>query len=312
MSASPTYSISDLELELPWSSLQNQDSDFNKILVRILKVLLVLFILVPWLPIFESEKDKIEDKAPELSETAKIVLKPLFIKNMIPPPVPKAKPKLKPKKIVGNVVKNVTPQEKTSVKNIGVAAFSKQLSSLRNSLDLSRLQKKNVSRSTGKTENTQRTALGKKNVTKPSAGIKNDTLKPVRSTQLASHQTTEVLSPLDDGNATASSQRSLEYGAKRTSGRDMESIRRTFEKYKGSINSLYVRALRKNPELQGKFLFQIIIEPDGSISKITLVTSELGDATLESKLLRRFSTIKFDKADVDPTPVKYTWNFLPS
>jgi hypothetical protein len=91
----------------------------------------------------------------------------------------------------------------------------------------------------------------------------------------------------------------------------MESIRRVFEQHKGAIYAIYNRALRSDPELQGKYVFHIVIEPDGSISTIELVSSELGYVPLEKKLLTRISTIDFGPDDVLATPVNYKFDFLP-
>ena len=94
-------------------------------------------------------------------------------------------------------------------------------------------------------------------------------------------------------------------------GRDMESIRRVFEQHKGAIYALYNRALRSDPGLQGKFVFHIVIEPDGSISDIELVDSQLGDQRLELKLLARIQMISFGPEDVAATPVNYKFDFMP-
>jgi len=54
-----------------------------------------------------------------------------------------------------------------------------------------------------------------------------------------------------------------------------------------------------------------VIEPDGSISLIELVSSELGDSKLENKLLVRIRGINFGPDDVVATPVNYKFDFLP-
>jgi hypothetical protein len=94
-------------------------------------------------------------------------------------------------------------------------------------------------------------------------------------------------------------------------GRDMESIRRVFEQHKGAIYAIYNRALRSDPEIRGKYVFHIVIEPSGAISKISLVSSQLGDTTLEKKLLARIRIIDFGPEDVAATPVNYKFDFLP-
>ena len=91
----------------------------------------------------------------------------------------------------------------------------------------------------------------------------------------------------------------------------MESIRRVFERHKGAIYAIYNRALRQDPEIRGKYVFHIVIEPSGEISKIELVSSELGNVKLEKKLLTRIRGIDFGPDDVLATPVNYKFDFLP-
>ena len=92
----------------------------------------------------------------------------------------------------------------------------------------------------------------------------------------------------------------------------MESIRRVFEQHKGAIYAIYNRALRRDPEIMGKYVFHIVIEPSGVISSIKLVSSELGNSSLEQKLLARIRGIDFGPEDVLATPVNYKFDFLPS
>ena len=65
----------------------------------------------------------------------------------------------------------------------------------------------------------------------------------------------------------------------------MESIRRVFEQHKGAIYAIYNRALRRDPEIRGKYVFLIVIEPSGAISRIKLVRSVLWNCQLEQNLL---------------------------
>ncbi len=94
-------------------------------------------------------------------------------------------------------------------------------------------------------------------------------------------------------------------------GRTTESIRQVFDKNKGALYAIYRRALRQDPALQGKVTIDIVIEPDGGVSMITLVLSELDFAELESKLLARIKMINFSAQGLNSIQLKYTFNFLP-
>jgi len=50
-----------LELELPWDVDKKQEEAFLRVLKRVLVPIVILFLVVPWLPVFESsyvEPDK--------------------------------------------------------------------------------------------------------------------------------------------------------------------------------------------------------------------------------------------------------------
>jgi hypothetical protein len=300
-----------LDLVLPWDVDQQQEESFRRLLKRVFAPMLVLFLMVPWLPVFEAAYVEPEQK---LVKT-KVLLKPPVHEQEIPPkpkplmvqPAAAVKSKAKPKSQAKSKAKSKAKSGAASL-----AALSQQLSALRGSVDVKRLQKKNVSdNNLGKVKKNARTVLGKDNAVQRSGGIEVD--KAVMSTQsatLVSHQATSIDSPIGTGGAGPASQRGFQSNIE--GRRDMESIRRTFEKQKGSVYALYTRALRNYPELSGKFMFELTIEPDGSISDLRLVSSELGMGLLEKDILARINGINFGVADVTPTLVQYKFVFLPS
>ncbi len=70
------------------------------------------------------------------------------------------------------------------------------------------------------------------------------------------------------------------------------------------------RALRKNPLLQGKLVFEMVIEASGAITELELLSSEL-DHSLTQKMLARIRMIRFEADDVMTTRVNYSFDFLP-
>ena len=97
----------------------------------------------------------------------------------------------------------------------------------------------------------------------------------------------------------------------RLGGRSDDSIRRIMDRNKGAIFAIYNRALRRDPTLQGKLVFEMQIEPSGAISGVTLVSSELTDDDLTNKILARIRMIRFDAENVLATTVNYSFDFLP-
>lgn len=324
-----TVSYNPMELQLPWASSEEQDKKFRKLLTRLLIVLLLLFLIVPWLPLPEVSREEAEALPPQL---AKVILE--TPEEVIP---------VEPEPVVEEVVPEETVQEsveqpdvvepepkpvveapkpesadvqaaRDKVSSIGVNAAASQLSSLRSSLNLSALQVKNDNVSSGGSEKTERSVLSSDNATATSGGLTSgDVSTDVGAAELAGKSSEAVDGNIDlgGGGATASGDSDGQYAANKLSGRDMESIRRVFEAEKGAIYSLYSRALRSDPNLQGKFVFELIIKPDGSVTDVKLVESELGDDRLERRILSRIRLIRFEPADVADTPVNYKFDFLP-
>jgi hypothetical protein len=84
------------------------------------------------------------------------------------------------------------------------------------------------------------------------------------------------------------------------------------DQQKGGIFAVYNRALRQDSSLQGKFVFEMVIEPSGEVSEVKLVSSELRDSDLINKILARIHLINFGTANVLRTRVNYSLDFLPN
>jgi hypothetical protein len=308
-----------LELELPWQDNPEQEKKFKELLKRILIALALFALIIPWLPVFEPEY-----KAPEREITkTRVMLEPVIVPE--PPPPPQAIPQPKPKPRVQPPAQKPVevaqtppappppkPVDKTTVmEEQGLASLSTQLSALRGSVNVQKLQRKNVDMSDlGKVEYSTRDAFGEETAAKRSQGIQvDDSVLREEGTGLAAYRGVAVeaseYSDFPGGS-------SLSYLSAQAGRRDMENIRRTFEAAKSSVFSVYLQALNDKPDLAGKFIFRLIIEPDGSISELELVTSELGVRDLEAIILERIRHINFGAKEVSPTAVEYAFSFLPS
>jgi outer membrane biosynthesis protein TonB len=297
---------------LPWEATRKEDERFRKTLKHLLLVFLLLAIVFPWLPLPEIEREQAEIMPPTL---AKVILQQ---KLPAPPPPPKPEPvqtEQPVEKAAAPARKKKAEQARKNVATMGVAAFSNQLQSLRSSLDIAKLQARNTNVTTGAAAKTTRSVLGRDSAARTSGGVSSAVMSSNgNGTQLAGRNGVAVAGPGGgDGNGSGVS-RGNGGGNSRSSvsgGRDMESIRRVFEQHKGAIYAIYNRALRRDPEIRGKYVFNIVIEPSGAISSIKLVSSELGNSKLEKKLLTRIRVINFGPEDVEATPVNYKFDFLP-
>ncbi|MBS0399525.1 MAG: energy transducer TonB, partial [Proteobacteria bacterium] len=90
-----------------------------------------------------------------------------------------------------------------------------------------------------------------------------------------------------------------------------EEIALVFDRNKGAIYALYMRALRDNPAMQGKVVLEISIAPSGEVTAARVVSSELKDAEFERKLLARIRLFRFEARDVAPMTTTKPIDFFP-
>jgi hypothetical protein len=313
-----------LDLHLPWQDNPEQENRFRKLLVVTLTVFALLAVTIPWLPILESDEapedtvartkvmlDPVEP-APEPEPEPQPVEEP-------PPPAPEPEPAPQPEPQSRSVAERAPapppkaekPKDRESVmREQGLSRLSDQLNAMRGSVSVAKLQRKNVTRSeSGDKEHSTRDKFGADVTAKRSQGIESDEAFAQNEVSLSDYRGVAVQATTHSDRPHGSQ---LSYLSGQAGSRDMENIRRTFEAAKSRVYALYLQALNEHPQLEGKFIFRLVIEPDGSISELELVNSELGLRELESTILERIRDINFGARDVSPTAVEYAFSFLPS
>lgn len=307
---------------LPWSFSAEDERRFRRILRASLAVFLVFGLVMPLLPLPEISKPVVEELPPRM---AKLLLqkqppppppkkpepvikkpKPLPKKAEAPKPVPKkrvvAKPQSKPVK--------PKPTARQQAEKAGLLALKDTLADLRqNTVATSLKQSRALSHSGGQARKTERAILTS-GTTRGSDGIRTASLS--RNTgggALAGRTTTQVHSPT--GNAVAPTVGGNGKGD-RQAGRSIEEIQMVFDRNKGAIYSVYNRALRKDPTLQGKVVLQLTIAPSGKVTLCKLVSSELHDAALGQKISQRVKLFDFGAKDVESVTITYPIDFLPA
>jgi TonB family protein len=101
-------------------------------------------------------------------------------------------------------------------------------------------------------------------------------------------------------------------GSSSRASRSREEIEIVFDRNKSAIYSLYSRALREQPELQGKVVVQLTIAPSGEVTDCRIVSTELGDAELERKLVARIRMFRFEAKDVEAMTTTKPIEFFPA
>jgi hypothetical protein len=92
-------------------------------------------------------------------------------------------------------------------------------------------------------------------------------------------------------------------GAQVPAGSEAE-LEIVFDRNKGALYALYARALRTNPKLKGKVVFQFSINTAGETHDCKIVSSELHDPDLEKKMCARINLIRYKPQPAPKTVVK--------
>src|SRR3984957_16027278 len=268
------------EFELPWAGDPESESRFRKIL-RGLLILLILFgILFPLLP--NPKPTAAETEVPQRIAQVMIEEKP---KPPPPPPKPvEEKPKVVPEKkipVTPPVDQKQVAHEKAQKQ---VNQFKDELADLRQQMDLTPLQTKNLSGAVGADSHAERSMITSK-VGAGSGGITSANSSRGFGTgagSLTGHDTTAVTSSIARGGI--DSRGPTRTGSSGKAARSREDIEMVFDRNKGAIYGLYNRALRERAELQGKLVLEFTIAPTGEVIMCRVVSSELNDPDLESRM----------------------------
>jgi periplasmic protein TonB len=297
------------EFELPWEDDPESNERFRKIVKWLLGVLLVLGILFPLLP---TPKHTIAEEVPE--RLARVMTQTPKPPPPPPPPAPKPqeKPKIEPKLAM---VKPPPVNERDRAHEKAQKQLNQvkdELADLRDVMDLTPLETKNLSGAVGADSHAERSLITSK-VGVGSGGITSANASRGFGTgagSLTGHDTTAVTSGIVRSG--------LNNRAPATSGgggkpaRSREEIELVFDRNKGRIYSLYARALRDNAELQGKLVLEFTIAPSGEVTMCRVVSSELKDPELERKIIALVRMFRFDPKDVDTITTTKPIDFFPA
>ena len=329
-----TYIMS--TMQLPWS-LSDDDARFKKILTIAFIIFLIAAIPVTVIKLPELTRKEKAELPPQL---ARVMLE----KQELPPPIPIEPPKLEEKKPeekkpvekpvekapapVKSTEKPVERSNNTDAKTAAVAnakaqaqaqisTFKDDLMEMREALQTDAVETAaaTVSNSAGQATQVDRSMINS-GQTKGSGGINvgayasHDT----GGVALSGRETTKVKSNLADASKKAAGATVAGGGNSDGSGgaaRSEEEIRKVMEQYKASFFSIYNRALKEDATLQGKVVVKLVIDPTGQVVDAAIVSSELNNAALESKILAKIKSINFSAANVARFTINYSFDFLP-
>ncbi|HET7609144.1 MAG TPA: AgmX/PglI C-terminal domain-containing protein, partial [Gammaproteobacteria bacterium] len=226
---------------------------------------------------------------------------------------PEPKPEVKPPPTPEPPPVDRTQQARERARVAGLLPLTNQLQALRNNVTNERLQKTDtVAAAASSDAPFSERSLITSRVGTASGGINTAALsRNTGGSGLSGRETTQVESPVEGfAEAGGAAQRT---GSSDLASRSREEIERVFDANKGRIYTLYNRALRENPALQGKVVLRLTIAPDGRVTFCEIVSSELNDPELERGLVQRVLQFQFEaRDDVEAITTTKPIDFFPA
>lgn len=297
--------------DLPWTPDEGEQERLRKTARTLLLVFAAIGIVIPLIPMSE--------RAPPAAlpdEVVKLILEP----PPPPPPQPEVKKPEAPKPEAKPEPRPLTPpkpvdrqaEARRKAENVGLLAMKDQLEDLREALEPTQLSSAPmIGRVEGESRAerslvTARTGVG-------SGGINTGRLSSGFGSgpgNLKGHAAgTAVPSFADKISDDPAVSRS---GSGGRASRSREEIEIVFDRNKSAIYALYSRALREQPELQGKVVVQLTIAPSGEVTDCRVVSTELNDAELERKLVARIRMFRFEAREVEAMTTTKPIEFFPA
>jgi periplasmic protein TonB len=311
--------------ELPWSTGLEQDQAFRKIARNSAIAILALSMLLSILPAPEIETvvDELprrlssfilERETPPPPAPVPVVEEPLPVAE--PEPEPEVQQVEEPAPVVQEPVVEPEPVDEVAVARerasvAGLLPFAQELATLRDPALADTLETRELTGSVNAAAPVSERSLITSSVGTSSGGINTAALsRDTGGNGIGSRQTTVVESPVEGfGPAGGAVTRT---GESDLGSRSREEIERVFDSNKGAIYALYNRALRADPTLQGKVVLRLTIAPNGTVTFCEIVSSELGDPDLETRLVQRILLFQFEAREVESVTLTKPIDFFPA
>mgnify|MGYP006133414813 CR=1 FL=1 len=295
-----------------------QDKRFIQILSILFLVYLVFAIGVPLLEQVEVPREIKEQVPPQL---AKIILKEKQL------PLPEKPPIVEPEEIkeeLKDEPKEKEPEKpieqpkmtrevaREKAKTSGLAAMKDELFSMREAFDVKPEAQTKLQQSTSQEVKVKRKLLaGVAN--KQSEGLAASSISQTVSSDALSTKNTQHIRLAEEEILATEGAIAEEAALASQSGQRSEiALRRALESSKSRLYALYNRALRKDPFLKGKVMFELEIQPNGKVTRVVIKLSELNNAKLERQLTVILRSISFPEEAVSVMTTIWSIEFLPS
>ena len=312
------------EYELPWTAGRGQERRFQRLLGITFLAAFVLGVVWPFIPVPEPDPTEIIEIPPRIAQLM------LEEKPLPPPPPPEPEPEEpepeaepEPEKVAEAEPEPAPEPERAPEPEptraeiareraqAALMPFADDLAELVDRDLVETVDDRQLTAAVAGTTRAERSMITS-SVGAASGGISTASMnRDTGGTGIAARSTTKVESPVAaiEKQAVGGARRS---GTSSKASRSREEIELVFDKNKGAIFALYNRALRADPTLEGKLVLRLTIAPTGEVTFCEIVSSELGDADLERKLVLRVKQFRFEARDVEPITTTKPIDFFPA
>jgi outer membrane biosynthesis protein TonB len=252
------------------------------------------------------------EKAEEATQTDKPAEKTQEEVKPIETPKPVEKPVVKPIEPVVKAIETPVPVQppkptaRETAAKAGVNAFADQLSSLRNSGSQTLNSDRTLSANNGSGINSSNGGEpGSAAVAAASGSSGSAPPPPPKNGGGAASQRQSAVKQGDRNTSTAQAAKGIngkkpdpgagggDDDSKGGGSRSMRDVQQVMDRNQAGLYEIYTRALRENAELGGVVKVAFTVQPDGSVSDARIVSSQLNDDALESKILLKIKRINF-------------------
>ena len=310
------------EYDLPWTTQSEQERKFQRVLGFVMLAALLLGLVWPFLPSPEPDPYAIEEIPPRIAK--------LMLQEKPPPPPPRVQEpepeepepldEPEPEQVVEAEPEPEPQPEPEPIDRTELAREQAQAALMPFAEDLADLVDKDLlesvaddrplTASVGEAQRNERSMITSR-AGAASGGINTANMsRNTGGSGIAGRTTTQVESPVAGLAQTAGGARRT--GTSGKASRSREEIELVFDKNKGAIFSLYNRALRRDPTLEGKLVLRLTIAPTGEVTFCEVVSSELGDPELEQRLVQRVKLFRFEARDVEAITTTKPIDFFPA
>jgi periplasmic protein TonB len=292
---------------LPWEADAEEQQRVRRLFVVGLLILLLFGLVLPIIhlpPIVEAPSEAVPQR-----------LARLMVQEKPKPPAPVVRPKPAAKPVPKPVVvpKPVDQAVQARLRaQHAIQAVQDQLADLRQQMDPAALgQIRNLQGAVGQDSHAERSLITSR------AGAGSGAYVTTASASrgfgsgagaLTGHQAAQVTSRI----AQAAAASHVNRGSSGRASRSEEEIALVFDRNKSAIYALYGRALREQPDLQGKLVLQFTIAPSGEVTECHVVSSELHDPDLERKIVALVELFRFEPKDVAAITTTKPIEFVPA